>query len=643
MGKANANAGSGASAGASAGAVAALAALTGVSAIAIKELDKQYFVLKDAQLLYGLSKLGAMIQYNMLTKWTVATGLEEAAVRFNGKDALVFEDQIYSFSDWNDLANASARYLRSLGIKQHDVVAVYMLNRPEFIFVWSGLVKLGAVGALINTNLKNKPLLHCLKVSGAKHVVFGAECADNVGESLAELREGGFQLHCETSTGAAPSWCTSSTQRFAGHSKAAVPLSWRAGTGFDSNALLIFTSGTTGLPKPAVLKHAKIYGAGAAFGIQFGIRGEDRIYNSGLPLYHSAATNIGGGLCLIAGCTLVIRSKFSASQFFEDCTRYRCTVVQYIGELCRYLLNSPKGKFEREHRVRLAVGNGLRPEIWPEFQQRFGIREIGEFYGSSEGNIALFNHSKDAVSRGAIGHMGILMRQLGFCTILKFDPEREEVVRDPATGFCIEAADGEAGEAVAEIKDRPAGTFDGYHGDEAQTKKKILNNVFKKGDRYFRSGDLLMKDKRGYYFFVDRIGDTFRWKAENVSTTEVAGIVGNAPGVLQANVYGVQIPGKDGRACCAAVTTDDSLFDLDKLHQVCKAQLPAYAQPLFVRKLQEMDTTGTFKVQKVALRQEGVDPSKVKDPLFFFDHDANKYVPMDMNVYARVVTGKARL
>jgi len=618
--------------------VAATAAITGISAIGVKQLDEKYFLFKDAKLLFGLSKLGLMIQHHLFTNWTVATGIEEAAVKFSDKDAIVFEDQVYSFQEWEDRANQAARFFRALGVKQHDVVAIYMENRPEFIFAWSGLSKLGAVGALINTNLKHKSLLHCLKVSGASLLLAGSECLDNLRESLDEIRDIGFTVHCEGAI-VDPSM-DSSVDKFQGYSKAPVPVSWRQGVKFDDACLLIYTSGTTGLPKAAILKHAKIFGAGAAFGIQFNISGEDRIYNSGLPLYHSAATNIGGGLCLIAGCTLVIRRKFSATSFWEDCTKYRCTVVQYIGELCRYLLSAKPGPFDQQHKVRLAVGNGLRPEIWSQFQSRFNICEIGEFYGSSEGNIALFNHATTPRAQGAIGHMGMLMQQLGFCKILKFNHDTEELVRDPVTGFCIEADFGEPGEAVAEIKDRPAGTFDGYYGSDDQTNKKVLTDVFIKGDRYFRSGDLLTRDDKGYYYFVDRIGDTFRWKAENVSTTEVAGIVSQVPGVVEANVYGVELPGKDGRACCAACVLDET-FDPKMFADICKKELPAYAIPLFIRSLKQMDTTGTFKTQKVQLRNEGVDPSVVQDKLFFFENDS--YVPMDIHVYNNIITGHSRL
>jgi len=364
------------------------AAATGTAATLAMALrpNETQDAMKDVRVLVGLSGLGLAIQHHTFTDWTIADGLESAAQKFGAKDAIVFEDEVHSFSEWDGRANQAARWFHQLGVQQGDVVAVVMDNRPEYLFTVLGLAKVGAVGALINTNLRKNAFLHCVKVSGAKYVFLGAECLAEVRESLPDLRDAGYSILVEGQA-ESPEFADAdqTTTRFEGNSAAPCPKSWRLGSKFDSPFLLIFTSGTTGMPKPAVLKHAKVYGAGSAFGIHFRIRPSDRIYNSGLPLYHSAATNIGGGLCLITGCTLVIRRKFSASAFWEDCTRYRCTVVQYIGELCRYLLTTPPGQFDKAHRVRLAVGNGLRPEIWEAFQSRFNIPEIGEFYGSSEG------------------------------------------------------------------------------------------------------------------------------------------------------------------------------------------------------------------------------------------------------------------
>jgi fatty-acyl-CoA synthase len=367
---------------------------------------------------------------------------------------------------------------------------------------------------------------------------------------------------------------------------------------------------------------------------------------------------VGGGVCLSTGATLVLRRKFSASNFWREVGQFNCTVVQYIGELCRYLLATPESPYDKRHNCRLAVGNGLRPDIWEKFQTRFNLPEVGEFYGATEGNVALFNLCQNPRARGAVGHMGIIMKQLGLCTLLRYDPASGDIVRGK-DGRCIECLPGETGEAVGEMKGRASGSFDGYLGDKeqvrekreqsltaAQSEKKLLRNVFREGDCFFRTGDLLMRDALGYYYFVDRLGDTFRWKGENVATTEVAEAVSNAKGVAEVTVYGVQIPGKDGRACCAAVVPSGQPEDVDLpgLLRLAQKDLPAYAVPMFVRVLPKLATTGTFKHQKGDLRDEGMDViNKVKDKMYFLDTTKNAYVPLDAALYNTIVSGRAKL
>ena len=487
----------------------AAAALTGVAAVATKYIDSKYFLMKDAATLARLAGLGIDIQRRLYQNFTAADMLEEAAGKFGNKAALISESEKLSFLQWNARANQVARWALAAGNRKHDAVAIYASNSAEYMCLWIGLAKVGARAALINCQLKQDPLVHCVKVAHAKHLLFDADGAERVcavRDRLPDVANHQF--------GEKPTLASCAYADFDAFDDGNVSRALRNGIGFGDPCMFIYTSGTTGLPKAAVVKHGKFYGAGAAFCIQFSVSGTDTIFNSGLPLYHSAGNNIGGGMCLYSGATLVIRKKFSATNFWRDVSSNRCTVIQYIGELCRFLLNTPRAEAEGQHRVRIAIGNGLRPEIWDRFQGRFQIPQIGEFYGSSEGNVALFNLCKDARARGAVGHMGALMRQLGLCRILKYDKVKEDVVRDPDTGFCVEADVGEPGEAIGELKDRAAGSFDGYLGNKQATEKKILRNVFKKGDAYFRTGDLLMLDDLGYYYFVDRIGDTFRWKGK---------------------------------------------------------------------------------------------------------------------------------
>ena len=397
---------------------------------------------------------------------------------------------------------------------------------------------------------------------------------------------------------------------------------------------LIYTSGTTGLPKAAKISHYKALVTGFASKIAQGLTPRDRIYCC-LPLYHSAGGMMALGGALLAGGALVISRRFSARRFWSDCAQHDVTSIQYIGELCRYLLNSPEHPDERRHSVRVALGNGLRPEVWEPFKERFGIPRIVEFYGATEGNMALINFDGKV---GAVGQLPHYIGKLMGLEILRFDIESEEVLRGE-DGYCIRADFDEAGEAVGKISKLTR--FEGYTNSE-ETEKKILRDVFEKGDAYFRTGDLLRLDDDGYFYFVDRIGDTFRWKGENVSTSEVAEVIGAHPGVQEANVYGVAIAGADGRAGMAALVTT-SAFDLDAFGLRVDSELASYARPLFLRLLPEMEITGTFKHRKIDLVREGCDPARIADPLYFRDPEKGRYVPLDVGTFERIESGQIRI
>ncbi len=433
------------------------------------------------------------------------------------------------------------------------------------------------------------------------------------------------------------------------------PAEWRSGVGFADTALLIYTSGTTGLPKAAAIRHNRLYGGGLLFARHYGLRPDDRYYTP-LPLYHSAATVVCVMATVVTGATVVLTRRFSASRFWDDCVAHQVTVIQYIGELCRYLLSAPVSDMERRHRVRLAIGNGLRPDVWEPFQTRFGIGEIGEFYAATEGNAGLFNHCTRPRDQGAIGHMGSLVHWFSGMRLVRYDVEADEIVRDPATGLCVPCAPGEAGELVSKIVAwDPMRTFAGYHKNAEGTGKKIISDVFAKGDRYFRTGDLLRVDQDGYWFFVDRVGDTFRWKGENVSTNEVQEVVSHTPGgvIAEVNVYGAEVPHKEGRACMAAIVWDKNAVAaaggeeaaLEAVSRFARGNLPVYAVPVFVREMEAVEITSTFKHKKSELRTEGADPSKVAagTKVWVLDFNTQKYVPMTEAKWAEISLPTAKL
>jgi fatty-acyl-CoA synthase len=364
-------------------------------------------------------------------------------------------------------------------------------------------------------------------------------------------------------------------------------------------------------------------------------KSSDRMYDC-LPMYHTAGGLVATGAILVSGGSVVIREKFSASEFWDDIARWDCTVFQYIGEFCRYLLNSPPHPKETAHRLRLACGNGLRPDVWPDFKRRFGIPHIIEFYAATEGNVSLFNFED---KEGAVGRIPWFLESRFPTKVVRFDIDLQQPIRD-AGGHCIECPPQEAGEVIGKIlKDasKPGARFEGY-ATKAETEKKILHDVFAKGDSWFRTGDLMRKDADGYFYFVDRIGDTFRWKGENVSTTEVEETIGQFAGVEETNVYGVRVPGHDGRAGMAAVVVDAG-FDLEAFHKHLAQSLPDYARPLFLRIRGEMDVTSTFKQKKIDYVAQGFDPNITADPIYFDDPSAKRFVRIDRAMHDRISNG----
>ena len=567
--------------------------------------------------------------------------------RRSDRPALIGTSGSMTWGELDSFANRIAHWALSEGLSRGDVVALLMENRPEYIGIWLGMSRIGVVSALLNTNLKGERLAHCMREAGARHMIVGVEMAEAAASALTELADvpqvlvsGAIGAPIEESSGipALLSQVAPDSRPFDGlharQSAVAVDSAVRAGRLGGDGIFLIYTSGTTGLPKAARISHTKAIATGIGAWKCMGLTPNDRTYCC-LPLYHSAGGMMSVGGALLSGGTLVIARRFSAKRFWSDCTQHDVTAFQYIGELCRYLLNSPPHPDERRHQIRCAIGNGLRPEIWEPFQQRFQIPRIVEFYGATEGNLALINVSGKV---GAIGQFPPFLRKAVGIEVVRFDIESEEIVRG-ADGFCQRCDSDEAGELL--IKITGTARFEGYTS-EAATEKKVLRNAFEEGDAYFRSGDLLRLDAEGFFYFVDRIGDTFRWKGENVATSEVAEVISAAAGIEEANVYGVSISGTDGRAGMAALVTNDD-FDMDVLSRLVEDGLASYARPIFVRILQQMDITGTFKHRKLDLVREGFDPAQLSDRLFFRDPEKGRYVPLDVSAFERIESGQIRL
>jgi fatty-acyl-CoA synthase len=344
------------------------------------------------------------------------------------------------------------------------------------------------------------------------------------------------------------------------------------------------------------------------------------------------------GAALLTGGSIVLRRKFSASHFWTDIVTEGCTMFVYIGELCRYLINAPEHPMERQHKLRLAFGNGLRGDVWEAMVKRFNIPDVLEFYGATEGNVSMFNFDGHV---GAIGRIPGWLKKKVNARIVQFDIEAETPIRG-LDGLCIECGPGQVGECLGKIDVSDArSSYSGY-ADKAASEKKVLHDVFEKGDAWFRTGDLMRRDEDGYIYFVDRIGDTFRWKGENVSTSEVAEQLAQAPGVLEANVYGVEVPGQDGKAGMAALSVDED-FEIKAIYDLVERDMPAYGRPIFVRLQRHIETTGTFKYRKVDLVAEGFDPGQTKDPIYFKNPLKKGYVKLTKPTYAKLLEGGFKL
>lgn len=568
---------------------------------------------------------------------TLPAVVAEQAARLGDAPALLSDRECLSYRGLARRVNQYARWALAVGLRKGDAVGLLMPNRPEYMAVWLGLSSMGVVVALLNTNLRGASLAHSIGAAAPKHIVADATCLAGLHTALLLLGQP-LSIHVVPSdTGVL------------GHSDFPVldvgccsgePLGCAAPpTSISDLALYIYTSGTTGLPKAAKVSHARLMQWSCWFAGMMQALPSDRMYNC-LPMYHSVGGVQAPGALLVAGGSVVIRDRFSAGAFWSDVCRWDCTLFQYIGELCRYLLHSPLSAWEQEHRLRLACGNGLAAEVWTPFQERFAVPQILEFYASTEGNVSLFNVEGKV---GAVGHIPSYLQHRFSPPLVLHDAETGEPARG-RDGFCIRCGVNEAGEALGRITDEPGGIgtrFDGYTSGRA-SEAKILRDVFAPGDAWFRTGDLLRRDEKGFFYFLDRVGDTFRRKGENVATPEVAAALCAFPGVRHANVYGVAVAGAEGRVGMAALVADRPL-DFVELHEHLAGTLPDYARPCFLRVCREAELTGTWKYSKRELVREGFDPAAVADPLYFALPPARGFVPLDAELYRQIQSGKVRL
>lgn len=569
---------------------------------------------------------------------------------------LLFEGREWTYTEFYEALQPIGNWLmKDLGIKKGEMVALDGGNSPEYLLLFFALEAIGACTAFINYNLTAQVLVHSVKVSGARYLLADSDIRQLVSPVEQELSSSGTQT------------LYYSPESLSKHTdKEPLPASCRTGASPTDAASLIYTSGTTGMPKGTIMTRGRYAGATQSRNL-LGLKPGVRIYTC-LPLYHASAQTVCCLPCIASGATLVLGRKFSHKTFWPEVRESKATIIQYVGELCRYLVNAPPSPLDRDHHVKMAWGNGMRPDVWEPFRQRFGIEVIYEFYAATDGMGGLVaNPNRGDFSRGALMIRGPIWLWLNGANEKRvhIDPITQDIVRGK-NGFAIECKAGEAGETIHRMDPvSPQVGTPMYYGNAKAAEKRRVADVFAKGDLWFRSGDMMRLDSDHRLFFVDRLGDTYRWHSENVSTNEVGDVVNLFPQLAEVNVYGVAVPNADGRAGCAAIVAREGIstkpedvgsaqgLDLRGLAEHCLTSLPRYAVPIFLRVVEQLEYTGNMKLQKGRLRSEGIEleaiekaakeKGKAADAMYWLPPGEKTYVPFRGKDLQKLRSGAVRL
>ena len=535
--------------------------------------------------------------------------------------AFIFEGDEITWKEADEQTNKYAGFLKSQNINKGDCFAILMDNSPDFLMLLLASFRVGSLAALINTTVSGEGLKHVIGISDVKLITAGASHLEKLSSALGDSDLKNIPIFGMEDNEKIPDQ-VEDIKKLSKQFSTFIPYQ----PIMKDVAAYIFTSGTTGLPKAALVDHAKLVkGSFAGHFLCFNFNKNDRLYMT-LPLYHSTGLILGWAASLRSGCPNVIKSKFSASDFWNDVKKYNVNKFIYVGELCRYLMNLPPSDGDKDNPITQISGNGLRPDIWESFQKRFNINKIVEIYGATEAVGMTIN---------SFGRSGMIGRKRSDSTIIHCNKDDGSPILNDK-GFCTKVSEGETGLYIQKISS--SAKFQGYLDAQASN-KKILQNVFKTGDQYFNTGDLITLHDNNWLSFADRVGDTYRWKSENVSTMEVAAILNNASGVMDCNVYGVQIDSAEGKAGMAAMNVSDEFSFKSFIEHVDK-NLNTFQKPYFLRLTKEMQTTGTFKHQKEDLKKQGFNPSLIKDKLYFLQKD--NYIEIDHTLYNRIHSGDER-
>ncbi|KAL5393252.1 long-chain fatty acid transporter fat1 [Paraphaeosphaeria sporulosa] len=617
-----------------------LAGAAGTAALAAY-LNAKYHIAHDLR-----NGRGGIIPTQADLDWTASRGsriltyhiFEEQAQNQPNHPFLIFEGKQWTYAEFLECVVKVANWLiKDMAIKPGEVVALDGGNSPEHVMLWLAIDAVGCVISFINNNLSGEGLIHCIKLCESRYLIADTDVRQNVEPIRPDLESTNVQIKYYS-----PSFLSSLAD--------STPLSPSLHSHItpETTKTLIYTSGTTGHPKGVVAPTAKELIVGRTTARYLCLTPRDRFYTC-MPLYHGAAHSLCMTPAIHAGSTVVLGRKFSHARFWPEVATSRATIIQYVGELCRYLLNGPVNEYERKHCVKVAWGNGMRPDVWEPFRARFGIPVINELYAATDGLGAIFNRNEGPFTQHALGVRGALWnwRFGGEEVRVRMDVDTEEILRD-AEGFAVVCGTDEPGQVLHRL-DPGAPMHPGYYNNDAATEKRRIRDVFRKGDMWFKSGDMMRQDESGRVYFVDRLGDTFRWKSENVSTNEVADAIGRHPQVAESNVYGVSVPGYDGRAGTASIVLADGVtlsnFEFKGLAEHARAMLPGYAVPLFLRVTPALEYTGTLKIQKGRLKREGVDPDLItgEDRMYWLPQGSDRYVPYGKEDWESIKTKKSRL
>ncbi|CAF1983617.1 unnamed protein product [Rotaria magnacalcarata] len=602
---------------------------------------------RDIRGLYKLFRHSMIIKYHVYRKRDFIAIFRDNVKCYKSKPCFIFEDTSLSFQQVEDLTNQLANYFLAEGYCHGDVIALLLDNSIEYPCVWIALSKIGCITALINSNLRAIPLLHSIRTVNAKGIITSKQLLPEIESELMTLDVNKVYLFdpkqksaTHFSNGHSSMLPFETVQLYDKLEQCSTQPTKPIPYNLKHPVFYIFTSGTTGLPKAAVIKHSRFFLGSFGFIVATGVTDKDIMYDT-LPLYHS----LGGWICitysLLGGCTTVLRKKFSASNFWKDCVRYRCTGFTYVGELLRFLLAQPLSEYDRKHSIRLCCGNGLRKNLWIPFVERFNIRNVYEFYAATESNAYFFNIDS---CPGACGFYSLIAPRALGSVLVRFDNTTLEPIRNEKTELCVRCKTGERGLLLGMIENNLLHAFDGYVNNPSGTKRKIVEHIYKKGDRAFNTGDVMVADKYGYLYFCDRTGDTYRWKGENVSTVEVENILMNVLNRNDVVVFGVSIPETDGKAGMAVVLDDPAApTDMNTLATDLKKNgLPSYARPCFIRLTKHIELTGTFKVKKNLYQDEGFDLKLMTEPIYYLNQQKQTYERLTSEIYDSIMNEKIK-